>query len=49
MQFQINRPNIAFENLTILPELILFGGSEIDVAELYYQTEQAIRRLQSRE
>lgn len=46
LKFQINRPNIAFEGITVLPELVLFGGSEIDVAELYHQTEQAIKNLQ---
>ena len=45
ISFQINRPNIAFENITIKPELVLFGGTEIDVAELYHQTETAIQLL----
>lgn len=45
LSFQINRPNIIFEGIDIQPELVLFGGTEIDVAELYYQTEQAIKQL----
>lgn len=45
LEFQINRPNIAFENIQISPELVLFGGTEIDVAELYHQTELAIQSL----
>lgn len=45
LQFQINRPNIIYEGLTIQPDLVLYGGSEIDVAELYYQTERAITKL----
>jgi hypothetical protein len=35
LQFQINRPNIVYEDIEISPELVLFGGTEIDVAELY--------------
>lgn len=47
LKFQINRPNLVFEGFTLLPELVLFGGTEIDVAQLYHQTEQAIRELRS--
>jgi signal transduction histidine kinase len=45
LSFQVNRPNIVFEGIDIQAELVLFGGTEIDVAELYYQTEQAIKQL----
>lgn len=45
LSFQINRPNIAFEQIAIKPELVLFGGTEVDVAELYHQTEAAIQAL----
>ena len=45
ISFQINRPNIAYEGLTIKPELILYGGTELDVASLYRETEAAIQRL----
>lgn len=43
--FQINRPNIAFENLKIGPDLILYGGTELDVASLYRETEKAMIEL----
>lgn len=45
LNFQINRPNIVFEQLTIDPELILFGGTELDVATLYRETETAMQSL----
>lgn len=47
LKFQINRPNLVFEGFTLLPELVLFGGTEVDVAQLYHQTEQGIRELRS--
>ena len=47
IRFEINRPNIVFEKIKISPELVLFGGSEIDIADLYYQTELAIQELRS--
>lgn len=45
VSFQINRPNIVYEGLTIKPELILYGGTELDVASLYHETEAAIQQL----
>jgi signal transduction histidine kinase len=47
LTFQINRPNIVFEQLRIKPDLILHGGSELDVASLYRETEQAMQNLRS--
>ncbi|BDX05340.1 YfiR/HmsC family protein [Planctobacterium marinum] len=47
LSFEINRPNILFEKLTINPELILFGGTELDVASLYRETETAMQNLRS--
>ena len=47
LTFQINRPNIVFENLKIQPDLILHGGSELDVASLYRETERAMQDLRS--
>lgn len=45
LSFQLNRPNIVFEGLEIQPELILHGGSELDIATLYRETEQAMQTL----
>lgn len=47
LTFQINRPNIVFEKLRIQPDLILHGGSELDVASLYRETERAMQKLRS--
>lgn len=47
MSFQINRLNIAFEKLSISPDLILYGGSDLDVASLYRETEQAMQLLRN--
>ena len=43
--FEVHRPNIVAENLKILPELLLLGGTELDVAELFKASEQAITQL----
>lgn len=48
VKFQINRPNIVFENLKIKPELILHGGTELDVAGLYRETELAMQGLRAK-
>jgi len=45
LTFQINRPNITFEKIKVNPELILFGGTELDVAQLYRETELSMQRL----
>ncbi len=34
--FEINNPNILSQGFTIDPELLLLGGTEIDVRKLYY-------------
>ncbi len=43
--FQINRPNLSLENLSILPDLLIYGGTELDVAEIYRDTEAALLKL----
>ena len=45
--FEINKEAIYNQNLKILPELLLLGGSEIDVKELY--KEQEIKLKEERE
>jgi signal transduction histidine kinase len=45
LAFQINRPNIVYEKLIISPALILHGGSELDMADLYRETEVAMQAL----
>jgi len=43
--FEINKANILNENLSITPDLLLLGGTEVDVAGLYNQSQQALRKL----
>ena len=35
VSFEINKANIIIENFTINPEMLLLGGKEIDIRELY--------------
>ncbi len=41
--FEINKMNITDNNLIALPELLLIGGTEIDVRELYKETEKELQ------
>lgn len=47
ISFEINKSNIIFEQLNLSPELLLLGGTELDVATLYRQTEQAIQNIKA--
>lgn len=40
--FEINKANIIIENLSFTPELLLLGGKEIDVRELYQDTKELL-------
>ena len=44
--FEVNRANILNHNLIIDPELLLLGGSEIDIADLYRTTQKALDEMQ---
>jgi PAS domain S-box-containing protein len=46
LKFEINKANIINQKLTVLPDILLLGGTEIDVAELYYQSQVSLRTLQ---
>lgn len=43
LRFEINRANIINENLTILPDMVFLGGTEIDVAKLYKESQDSLR------
>lgn len=46
-RFEINRTNIVFEGLSVSREILLLGGTELDIAELFRESElelQTIRR-----
>ena len=53
MHFEVNKSNILNQNLTPLPELILNGGTEIDVAKLFREGQSSLvnmqKQLQGRE
>lgn len=46
--FEINKANIINQKILITEDLILLGGTEIDVAELYKEGQQSLRELQKR-
>lgn len=46
LRFEINKANIINQHIRIKEDLILLGGTEIDVAELYREGQQSLRRLQ---
>ncbi len=41
-QFEINKANILNQNLGVHPDIILLGGTEIDVAKLYKEGQQKL-------
>jgi signal transduction histidine kinase/DNA-binding NarL/FixJ family response regulator len=43
-RFEINKANIINQNLGIDPDIILLGGTEIDVAKLYKKGQQELSR-----
>ncbi len=43
--FEINKANIINANLTITPDLLLLGGTEVDVASLYKESQRGLQRL----
>lgn len=46
LQFEVNRANVINQNLIIDPEILLAGGTEIDVAKLYRDSQFNLRNLQ---
>lgn len=46
IRFEVNKSNLINQGLLPLPELILNGGSEIDVAELFRQGQNSLVKIQ---
>lgn len=46
--FEVNKANVINHNLIIDPEILLLGGTEIDVAELYRNSQKSIENLQDK-
>ncbi len=42
MVFEVNRSNLVYEGVTVDKEILLIGGSELDVAELFRELENSL-------
>ena len=45
--FEINKSNITNAGLNVAPDLLLLGGTDVDVASLYEQTQRTLRRFKT--
>jgi len=45
--FEISKENITNAGLNVTPDLLLLGGTDVDVASLYEQTQRSLRRFKS--
>ncbi len=45
IQFEVNKANLINEGLTVMPDLLLLGGTEIDVAGLYRESQEALQDI----
>jgi signal transduction histidine kinase len=45
IKFEINKANLINEELTVMPDLLLLGGTEIDVAGLYRESQEALQHV----
>jgi signal transduction histidine kinase/CheY-like chemotaxis protein len=45
LSFELNRSNVIYEGLQLSKEILLFGGTELDVAELYRETEAKLQKV----
>jgi signal transduction histidine kinase len=43
IRFEINKANILNQGLKVLPDMVLLGGTEIDVAKLYKEGQDTLR------
>ena len=46
ISFKINKLNILNQKLTINEKLLLLGGTEVDIAELYMSSKESLRNLE---
>jgi hypothetical protein len=47
ISFEVNKPNIIYEKLLISTDLLLLGGSELDIATLYREMEIEVQQSKS--
>ncbi|ARU55195.1 histidine kinase [Oleiphilus messinensis] len=45
LSFEVNKSNIVYEGLTISNDVLLYGGTEIEVATLYKEIEYSLRKI----
>lgn len=45
LSFQINRSNIIFERLKLDRKIVMLGGTELDVAELFRESEYTLQKI----
>ena len=45
MSFEVNRANLVVRNLEVSADILLLGGSEMDVAELYRDIEESLSTM----
>ncbi|MBU1099411.1 MAG: DUF4154 domain-containing protein [Bacteroidetes bacterium] len=43
IQFELNEENINSQGITVLPDMLLLGGTEIDVRKLYEESQETIQ------
>ena len=43
IKFEINKANIINQGLKVLPDMVLLGGTEVDVAKLYKESQDTVR------
>jgi signal transduction histidine kinase/CheY-like chemotaxis protein len=48
LAFELNKANVINQNLGIDPDIILLGGTEVDVAKLYLESQVSIREQEAR-
>ena len=47
--FEVNKSNVVYEKLKISSELLLLGGTELDIATLYRETELAMQKTRQQD
>ena len=47
--FEVNKSNIIYEKLAMSKDILLLGGTELDVATIYRETEAAMLKTKKRE
>ncbi|NRB36920.1 MAG: DUF4154 domain-containing protein [Pseudomonadales bacterium] len=47
LRFEVNRSNVIFERLKMHKDILLLGGSELDIAELFRETELSLKQLKN--